>query len=453
MEPANKPPVSNQRRRHGDTELEYLPDADAIERTPLPRYLRLTLHVLALTLLALIVWASLSQVEKVVVAPGRLVNRVPNIVVQPLDTSIIQTIHVRPGQVVRKGQLLATLDPTFTAADDAQLRQRLSSLEAQSSGLRAELSGKPLPSATGANTDADLQAQLSAERKANYEAQSARMRENIARLKAGMETNRRDQQVLEQRLASLQQIEAMQERLVAENFGAKMQLLEARDRRLEVERTLIMGRNRDVELGRELAAAQAELAAFDRSWRQKATEDLVAATRDRDSVSEQLAKADKRHQLVQLTAPADGVVLEVGKLSAGSVVQAAEQMFVLVPLGGAMEAEVQVESADVGGLALNVPVHVKLDAFPFQKHGMLEGRLRNISEDAFRREQAAPGSADAYYLARIQLDNTKLRNMAASTRLLPGMTLSAEIVVGKRSVMSYLLWPLTKALDESIREP
>jgi HlyD family secretion protein len=60
---------------------------------------------------------------------------------------------------------------------------------------------------------------------------------------------------------------------------------------------------------------------------------------------------------------------------------------------------------------------------------------------------------DAYYLARISLENTHLRNMIDSARLLPGMTLAAEIVVGKRTVISYLAWPLTKGLDEAAREP
>ncbi|TWI42129.1 HlyD family secretion protein [Pseudoduganella flava] len=440
------------RKRLGEaTETEFLPDADAIERAPLPPYLRRTLHVLAAALLVFIVWASVSKIDVIVIAPGRLVNPTPNIVVQPLETSIVQRIAVRPGQVVRKGELLATLDPTFTQADEAQLRNRYKSLETQTRSLEAELSGRG-DAATGGGADDRLQAQLASERKANFAAQRAKMSENIARLKAGIETNKRDQQVLAERLKSLSQIEAMQERLVAENFGAKMQLLEARDRRLEVERTLVMGRNKDVELSRELASAEAELAAFDKSWRQKAMEDLLNASRERDSLAEQLAKADMRHRLVQLTAPADGVVLEVPKLSTGSVVREAEQMFVIVPLGAQLEAEVQIESQDVGTLKVGAPVHVKLDAFPFQKHGMLEGKVRNISEDAFRREQVATGQGDAYYVGRIALSNVKLRNMAQA-RLLPGMTLNAEIVTGQRSVMSYLLWPLTKALDESLREP
>src|SRR5471030_904320 len=426
MEPANKPPVSKKRRRGADlTEVDFLPDADAIERGPLPRFVRLTLHVLALALLTFILWASLSRVEKVVIAHGRLVNPQQNIVVQPLETSIIQRIDVQAGHIVKKGQVLATLDPTFTQADEAQLRTRLRSLDTQTEDLRAELAGKRPPGADAGgagkgDADVQLQSQLSGERQGNFEAQKTKLDQNIASLQASIETNKRDQAVLSQRVKSLREVEAMQEQLMAEQFGAKLHLLEARDHRLEVERDLINQQNKANELASSLAAARAERAAFDKGWRQKMMEDLLAATRDRDGVNEQLTKADKRHQLVQLVAPADAVVLDAGKLSVGSVIREAETMFTLVPLGAEMEAEVQIDSLDIGYIKPGALAHLKVDAF---------------------------------YLSRITFSGSHLKKMGAGAHLLPGMTLNAEIVVGKRSVMSYLLWPLTKAVDESIREP
>ncbi len=459
MEPANQPPVKGERRSPGrrlgeDTEIAFLPDADAIERAPLPRYVRITLHLMALAFVLFILWASLSKMEMVVTAHGRLVNPTQNIVVQPLETSIVQRVNVRVGQVVRKGEVLAELDPTFTQADEQQLRTRLGSLDAQVASLQAELAGRRAPSGKLEGADNVLQAQLAGERQGNFDAQKTRLDENVQRLRATIETNKRDQVVLAERMKSLAQIEAMQEKLVAENFGAKMQLLEARDRRLEVERSLINGRSRDIELVRELASAEAERSAFNRSWRQKALEDLLGVTRERDSINEQLTKADKRRQLVSVAAPVDAVVLEVGKLAQGTVVKEAEPMMTLVPLGARMEAEVQIDSADMGYIRANAPVNLKLDAFPFQKHGALDGHLRTVSSDSFRREQVAPGQGtDAYYVARVDYGNSTLRRMPADTPLLPGMTVTAEIVVGKRSIMSYLLWPLTKAMNESIREP
>jgi len=453
MEPANKSPLNFKRGKKDETEIEFLPDADAIERGPLPKFVRLTLHTMLLAFVCFIVWACLSPVEKIVVAHGKLVNPLPNIVVQPLDTSIITSIDVRVGQIVKKGQVLATLDPTFTAADETQLRVRLESLDTQAAGLRAELSGKPgAATGKGSSDDAQLQAQLSTERKANYEAQKNKMDQNIARLKAGLETNKHDQLILAQRVKSLREVEAMQEQLMAEQFGAKMHLLEARDRRLEVERDMDLQRNKSIEMARELAAAESERAAFEKSWRQKSMEDLLAASRERDGINEQLTKADKRHKAVQMVAPADGVVLEIGKLSVGSIVREAEPLFTLVPLGADLEAEVQIDSMDVGFIKPGAAVHLKVDAFNFQEHGMLEGKVRFISQDSFKRDAADKGSGlDQYYLSRIPYTG-KLRNTKGA-QLMPGMTVTAEVVVGHRTVMSYLLFPLTRAMNESIREP
>ncbi|TAN50247.1 MAG: HlyD family type I secretion periplasmic adaptor subunit [Methylococcaceae bacterium] len=437
------------------TVIEFLPDADEIERSPLPRSARITLHVMLTMLVFFLLWAIFSEVDKVVVATGRLITPLPNIIVQPLETSIIQRIDVRVGQVVKKGERLATLDPTFAEADESQLRIQLSSLDTQLQRLQAELAGSKSLSDNKTDADSQLQAQLSTVRQGNYRAQLTQLEEKIASLRASMDTNRLDQQILSARLKPLLEIEAMLGKLVASQYGARVNLLEAQEKRLGVERELQQAKNHEQELKRDLAALEAEKAAFDKGWRQKTMEDLLETTRNRDAIHEQLQKADKRHKLVILESPSEAVVLEIAPLSQGSVVREAEQLFVLVPLGAELEAEVKIDSIDIGHIKVGDVARVKVDAFSSQKHGTLDATVRTISEDAFRREKSPllEQGMDAYYMARLSLGDSHLKKMAPGARLLPGMTLSAEIVVGKRTVMSYLLWPLMKALDESIREP
>ncbi|MFC7421106.1 HlyD family type I secretion periplasmic adaptor subunit [Iodobacter arcticus] len=450
MASANKPPVEKKGKKDSAA-VDFLPDADEIEQRQLPFYVRSTMLVLLLSFVSFLLWANFSEVEQVVVAQGRLVNPSPNIVVQPFETSIIQRIEVRVGQVVRKGQLLATLDPTFAQADDAQLRSRLQSLETQIASLQSELSGK---ATSNANTDADtiLQAQILGERQANFRAQAAKIDQNLARLGASLQSNRHDFQVLSKRLKSMVEIESMQEKAVVQQYDSKLRLLEVRDRRLEIERDLGLVQNKEYEILKEQGALQAEKMAFSKGWRQKVMEDMLAATRERDGLNEQLQKSDKRRKMVSLVSPVDAVVLDIAKLSQGSILKEAEQMFTLVPLGAVLEVEAKIDSLDIGYIKEGDPVHMKLDAFPFQKHGMLEGKVRTISEDSFRNE-TAPRGADAFYITHINLGPNKLKMMTGKSRLLPGMTVSAEIVVGKRSVISYLIWPLTKAMEEAIREP
>ncbi len=437
----------------GKTVVEYLPDADEIERSPLPRFAQFTMHVLIAGVVLFAAWASLANLEQVVVAQGSLVNPLPNIVIQPLETSIIQSIDVRVGQIVKKGDALAKLDSTFVRADENQLRLRLESLERQAQGLEQELNGQTAPAASVDNADSQLQANLLSERRANYRAQQLRMGETAAKLRAALATNRRDQSLAASRLKALKDIEAMQEKLVAQKMGAPLQLMEAQIKSKEVERDLAQVANREQEILRELAAFEAEKTAFEKGWRQKTMEELLSVSRERDALNEQIQKTDKRHRLITLEAPEDAVVLDIIKLSPGSIVREAETFFTLVPLNAALEAEVRIDSMDVGYIKVGHPVHLKIDTFPFQKHGTLDGKVRTISEDAFKRETAVKGSGDMYYSARISLNGTSLKNMREGARLLPGMTLSAEVVVGQRSVMSYLSWPLTKGMDEAVREP
>jgi hemolysin D len=454
MEPANKSSVT----ALDPTEIEFLPDADEIERRPLPPYARITIHALAAMLVAFLVWAGFAEIDEVVKAQGRLTTPSANIVVQPIETSIIRSIDVRIGQFVKKGERLATLDPTDADADNAQLRLKFDSLDTQVKRLEAELAGKAAPAATGAHgtlsADTLLQDKLTGERRANFAAQMARLDQNIGKTRAALETNLRDQQALGERTKSLREVESMQERLVAQQFGAKVNLLDARNKRMEVERDYTLSKNQEPEIRRELGGLEAEKQAFINGWRQKIMEDMLGLSRDRDATAEQMKKGTLRRGMIMLNAPVDAMVLDIAKLSQGSVAQAAEHMFTLVPIGAALDAEVQIDSLDVGHVKPGDAVHIKLDAFPFQKHGTLDAKVRTLSEDAFKRETPSPGTGtDAYYVSRLDLGKIPLKHMEPHARLLPGMTLTAEIVTGRRTVLSYLLWPLTKGMNEAIREP
>ena len=409
--------------------------------------------MLLAAVVSFLLWASISETDLIVTARGRLITPLPNIVLQPLENSIVQSIDVRIGQVVKKGDRLATLDPTFTEADEVQLRARLHSLNNQQARLEAELSVKPLAMSEVNDPDTLLQNRLSEERRASFLTQSKRYEESISRLRAAIETNQLDQRGQTSRVRVLREAESMQSELVAQKSAIRARMLDAQDRLIEAERNMQMAQNRAQELRKELGALEAEKASFETGWRQKVLEELLTVSREKDSVMEQLQKADKRNSLVVLTSPSDAVVLEIAKLSPGSVARGVEPMFTLVPIGGDLEAEVKIDSADIGYVKVGDSAHVKLDAYPFQRHGGLNGVLSTISEDAFRREADPSSGMEAFYTSRVKLSEARLRKMPEQARLLPGMTLSAEIVVGKRSVISYLIWPLVRALDESVREP
>lgn len=429
---------------------EFLPHAAAIERRLPAEGSRATLYALCALIVCALLWATFSDVDRVVAARGRLVTPLPNMVVQPLEPGVLKTLNVRLGQVVHKGDVLATLDPTFTTADAEQLSIRAETLDARTRRLQTELQGKNQLGGTEHSATLRQEAAVLAERRASYEAKLRQLDETIGKLQASLQTNLQDQRTLGERVRVLTEQENMYRKLEADKFGSRALVLVAADKRLEVERDFTVARHREAEIRREIAAAQAERTAFVRSWRQKAEEELSEVRQQRDEASQQLMKAQRREQLVNLTAPENGVILEIGKKSVGSVLKEGEPLFVLVPIKAVLEAEVEVSPADVGDLRVGDPVRIKVDTYPFQKHGTLEGKLTSVGADALSRP--GQGGDTYYYLARVALQTTRLKQLPESAQLLPGMTVSAELVVGQRSVISYFLYPVIRILDESIRE-
>jgi len=436
-------------------ELPFLPDPDAIERRPLGGVTRGVLIGLSLMLASALLWASVSMLDEIVFARGRLISSQPNLLVQPIDSSIVQSIDVRVGQVVKKGQKLAALDPTFVGADESALKGAVAKLEARERRLERELAGGPSASLATDSRDVKLQADLRAAKEANYQSRIQSLAENIGRLEAALRTNRADQRAQQERVKVAADLEQMQKDLVTQNFGAKKQLLEARDRRQEVERELLLTRNREQELLREIESVKAEQKDFQNEWRQRALEELAETRREKESASEQLAKASKRASLVSLSAPADAIVLEVAKRPVGAVVREGEVLFTLVPIDVPMEVELQIGSSDVGFVKPGDSVRMKLDAFPFQKYGTLSGKITVVSQDAFSPESLPLDGRRAqgdYYLARVRLQSEKLEKNPDNAIVRPGSTLSGEIKVGQRSVLSYFLYPIIRTFDESMRE-
>jgi hemolysin D len=229
---------------------------------------------------------------------------------------------------------------------------------------------------------------------------------------------------------------------------------------MRIDQNLQLALNRLNELQHDLQSKQAERQAFKDQWRNQIVEELVARRNEASKVGEGLTKASLINDLVVLTAPQDGIVLDVAKRSVGSVLREAEPFITIVPTNATMIAEVMINSSDVGYTKAGDEAVIKIDAFPYQKHGLMAGQLTSVSEESFQAGQQArenelmpTGRSGAFHRGILKVTSDQLDNLPAGARLFPGMTLTAEVKVGSRSVMSYFLNPITRGLSESIREP
>ena len=408
--------------------------------------------------------ASLIPVDRVVVAQGRVVAVHPTAVVQPLETAIVRAIHVREGQVVRRGEALAQLDPTFATADLGALVAQAASLEAEVARLEAEGASRAYR-APDAGPASALQGALFASREAERGFKRESLRRRIEGVQEQVRRAMADASAYGERLRVAGELEAKRSELERLQVGSQINRLSATDNRIEVQRGLEGARAQAAQAARELQALQAEAEGYERQWRAQVGQELSEASRKLSDAREQLSKARLRRQLVELRAEQDSVVLTVARVSPGSVLQSGEQFLTLVPLDAPLEVEANVSGSDAGFVREGNPVTVKFDTFPFTQYGTASGRVRVVSPDSFTPEQQAQGrggrgasaapqpGAQSYYRARVTLERLGLHDVPAGFRVVPGMPVTADVKVGERTVMGYLLGRVLPVAAEGMREP
>jgi hemolysin D len=311
--------------------LEFQSPSAAIVAAPVPASARGVVWMITAMFVCCVVAMGLIPIDKVVTASGKVVSQAATLVVQPLETSIVRSIDVKEGQVVRAGDVLARLDPTFAAADVGALASQVASLQAEVSRLQAEVDGRPF-TYSGTDPNLSLQAAIFAQRQAERTFKLETYQQQINSLAATVARSLADASSLQQRLEVAQRVESMRKELERLQVGSKLNTLASVDNRLEIARDMQNAINTAEAAKRDLAAKVAERDSYDGSWRADVAEKLAESARKLSDAREQLSKAQLRRQLVELRADRDATVLTVAKVSVGSVLQSGDQFITLVPL-------------------------------------------------------------------------------------------------------------------------
>jgi hemolysin D len=436
---------------------QFQTETDAISDEPSPRWARITVFTLAAFFLSIIVIMCVTKIDRVVTSVGgKLVSTELMNVFQTLDPSIIKSIDVNEGDEVEQGQLLATLDPTFAAADVRQLKQQVADLRAQIERDDAQLNDRPFafPERTDTETlrSAVEQREFYNQQVAQYKAQLASFDAKINQTQATMQKYQTDATRYEERAQIAQQIEDMRATLAAHGTGSQYNLLTSKDQRVDLLRTLEFDHNSLVESQHILASIMADRDAFVQQWSTQLSQDLATARGALDTAQASLEKALRHRDLVRLTAARRSVVLTVAQLSVGSVLREGDTLFTLMPVDTPVEAEIRISSRDIGFLRAGDRCVLKIEAFNYMEHGTAEGSVRWISDNAFTTDDNNQ-PVEPYYKARCGVDAKHFVNVPPKFRLIPGMTLQADVNVGERSVAMYLLSGFLRGFGEAMREP
>jgi hemolysin D len=269
---------------------------------------------------------------------------------------------------------------------------------------------------------------------------------------------------LEAVLPVLKQRVDIRETLYSHETGSKANYLEILQTYVESQQELAVQKSRLQESAAAVAAITEARAQTAAEFRRTLFSELVEAERKASGLSEDLIKATQRTQLQALTAPVDGAVQQLSVHTIGGVVTPAQALLVVVPSDSHLEVEAMLSNRDIGFVHPGQDVQVKVDTFPFTRYGLIHGRVVSVSQDAIARDkpvEKAPGlesnssepkGQELVYSARITLDSTQMQVEENLVNLSAGMAITAEIKTGSRAVITYLLSPLTRYKQESLRE-
>ncbi|ANH66721.1 hypothetical protein ABE85_02520 [Mitsuaria sp. 7] len=471
--------------RHAE-EAAFLPAALAVRDTPLHPAPRRTVFVLIALAAIALVWSLVGRVDIVAVADGRLVVSDRSKVVQPLERSVVQRVRVRDGEQVAKGETLVELDPTAPAADRESLdEQRLAAL---AEGWRAERllaslqaiaairtlesidegrgAGPTVARSAGAGTPTthttqtthvppdDWPAARRREALAMLRADWADLQARLERLDAEADRRRAERDTAlaaaTRLAAALPQATRREDDLRAlhgEGFASTHAWEDRRRERLDLSGELETQRARSRETDAALTETRATRAALIAEVRQRWHTAREQAAARLAQVEAERRKAGRREELTRLVSPVDGTVQQLAVHTAGGIVTEAQALMVIVPDDAPVTAEVMLENKDIGFVRVGDAAAIKLEAFPFTRHGTLPATVTRVSPDAIDHEQLGPRFA-----VTLTLEARDIEVDGARVPLRPGMALSAEVRTGERRVIEFLLSPLEHVRSESLKE-
>lgn len=419
-----------------------------------------TLYLLTGFLLVIFVFISVARLDRIVVAKGRIVPTGGALTVQPLDKAIINRVLVSVGSVVKKGQVLATCDPTFVQADLSALREKVGSLEAQKRRMEAEEAGgsfRPNPAKPNELFQSSVMQQRSTEFEAGVSDFDQRIHSSEAQI-VGFKEAIGD---LQARLKIARETEDMYTKMEHDGIATHLDLIGVQDKTLDMGNQLSEQRNSLTSAEHQLESLKEQRKVFVDKWHDDNLDKLTLVRDEYQQAANDLVKAQKLSELVDLRAPVDAIVLSIPGLSTGGVAMDAEPLFSLMPINTPIEVDAQIDAKDSGFVKVGDRVVIKFEAFKSLEHGTGEGSVKTISEDSFTEmndqdtvtKNLATESRSPYFDARITVTGLHLHDVPPNVRLIPGMTLEADIVVGSRTILWYLFGGALRSGADAMHEP
>jgi adhesin transport system membrane fusion protein len=418
----------------------------------LPLRDHLLLVFIGLFFVVFLLWANFATLDQVTRGDGKVIPSTEIQIIQHQEGGIVREFLAKEGQEVKAGQVLMKLSDVGSSSDLGANQKRYLGLKAKAQRLQAQTEGKISPEFTDdvmRGVPESVTEELNA-----FRADSNSLQSQLSVLDEQVRQRQQEINELNQRAGDLRGVIGLsqQERntvapLVERGSAPKLELLQL-DRAIKEKQTELNSSLSSIPRAKAAASeAQARINELKTSARAKAQADLSLTTAEMNAIKETLSALSDRQKRTDILSPVEGVIKDFKVNTVGGVIQPGQEVVEIVPKDDQLLVEARVRPADIAFLYPGQKAIVKITAYDYSIYGSLKGDLVDISADTITNEKG-----ESFYRVRIRTDETQLKRHGEVLPIIPGMVASVDILTGKKTVMEYLMKPLFKTLDNSMKE-
>lgn len=441
-------------KRDRRLQYEFLPAAEEIIETPAAPFGAVVIWLTTILLVLALAWAYLGQIDIVAVGNGRVSTEGSVKVVQSASYGVVKRITAQEGQRVHKGDVLVELDKTTAEKELATTTQSLNIARAERDILRRLAMGNgadDIINSAGVSDEAKaVLREFTTSQLALASAKEQALKGSIASHQRQLQFNQQTKAQLEGEVQKLKDRQVkVKQKLESANAIERIRLQNELD---TLEQRIATANSAATSQGQQVLQSQLTLAQAQSQSQVSLAEtnssiggQVIAQEQRIAELENNLAKAKRALEQTTITVPVDGTILALNTRTIGGVVNVAERIAQIVPDNDLLYVDVTLDNQDVGFVRVGQRVVIKVATYPFQRYGYLEGTVENISPDAIQDEKKG-----LVYKAKVKLSgaNSSKKNRL---KLLPGMSVSAEITTGKRRIIEFFLDPLMTHVDDSLK--
>ncbi|KAF0225889.1 MAG: Type I secretion membrane fusion protein [Rhodospirillaceae bacterium] len=432
-------------------QIRHLAQFAIVEESGISAVSRSAVIIVSAVVTAFVVWASFMRIDEVAVTFGTAVPSRSVQVVQHLEGGIVRDILVEDRAMVEAGQVLVRLDPIQASAELEQAQSRRAGLAIKSERLRAFVENRqPDFSGFGVKYAPMIVDQLDILR-ANSERWSSQRKvfeEQIMQKREEIRAAQNQQRSAEEQLKLVSEEVGMREQLYNSGYSSKVDFYAVRRQRAAVEAELSRLKGQEATAAKALEELAKRIGDLDNNIRQDTLGELGTVSSELVQVEESMSRLHDRVNRLEIVSPAKGFVQNLKAKTVGAVVPAGGMLMEIVPVDDELLVETRISTRDVGHLHSGQKVIIKVASYDFVRFGSVEGTLRDISATTYVDEK----DNQPYYKGWVLLEHPYVGKHEGQNRILPGMTVQADIITGDKTLLQYLLKPLQASFSQAFRE-